>query len=535
MLPVLTAQQMRDTDRHLIQEIGIPSLVLMENAARGVLEAVEQYRAHHPVSIVAIFCGTGNNGGDGLALARLLFERNIPAQVYLVGPTEKLSTDAKEQYDILHHLAPALLQSFEPPIRIERDTLIVDALLGTGSAGELKEPIASAVRLINESARIAGVKIFSIDIPTGLDADHGTFESDALIVRAYRTITIGAAKQGFYQGESKAYTGTIHVAPFGAPVTNEYLPKEERTHLVEAKDIIKAYPKSHDTASKFSQGRVFALCGSRGMTGAAIMAASSALRSGCGLVNVALPASERSLVAQAMPELLTVGCAETDTGMPSIRGWEELQPHIAHADVVLLGSGLRPGPEVSELMLKIISEIEKPMIIDAGALGALVGKLDILKKRTAPTIITPHSGEIARLVERNWQEVEKERFAIARRFARENNVVVVMKGAPTYVFDTTGEAFINSTGNAGLATAGSGDVLAGILAGTFAQMPKQALETAMIGVYLHGLAGDLAKEELTTVAMTATDVTRFLPRAFKRLGIDERELGRTTGDNQEKR
>jgi NAD(P)H-hydrate epimerase len=360
-----------------------------------------------------------------------------------------------------------------------------------------------------------GGDVIAVDLPTGLDADNGSFD-EALTVKATLTVSIGAHKTGFFQGNAKTATGKVRLARFGFPLGGREA--GYRTYLVEREDIVKAYPSRNDQASKFTNGRVFALAGSRGMTGAAIMCATSALRAGCGLVNVAVPASERSLVAQAMPELLTVGCSETEEGYPSLERYDVLEPHIEHADAILIGPGLRKAKGPSELMLKIITEVDRPMVIDAGAIATLQGDTSPLKKRKAPTIITPHSGELARLNGVEWEKVEKRRLEYAREFAQEFNVVVVSKGAPTYTIDVDGTAYVNSTGNAGLATAGSGDILAGVIAGTLVQMPDRALEAAMIGAYVHGLAGDLAAKELTEVAMTAMDVNRFLPQAYKSLG-----------------
>jgi NAD(P)H-hydrate epimerase len=328
---------------------------------------------------------------------------------------------------------------------------------------------------------------------------------------------MAAPKVGFFQGQSREVTGDVKVANLGTAAGLEEL-DGAKAYLVEERDVIVRLPEQKRTASKFTRGRVLVICGSRGMTGAAIMAGTTALRTGCGIVNVAVPKSERSLVAQAMPELLTIGLTEQENGAPDLPAWDELAEAIGHADVILVGSGLRPWSGTAELLRKIVTEVDKPMVVDAGALRALVGQTSLLKDRKAATIVTPHSGELASLLERQWEEVDRDRFSAARGFAEEHGVVVAMKGAPTYTFDVDGTAYINSTGNAGLATAGSGDVLAGILVGVLAQMPANALNACMVGVYLHGLAGDLAAREKTQLGMTATDLTHMLPNAFKQLG-----------------
>lgn len=494
-------------------------LVLMENAARAAFEVLREWIEPIVLPHIVVYCGTGNNGGDGLALSRMLLDLDVIVDVRLLGTRDDLSENARQQYDILAKLSPDVLQEFgaDGEDASEPD-IIVDALLGTGSTGELRAAYREAVGIINLSKAYGRSKVLAIDLPTGLDADAGCANFDgATIVRADSTVTMAAPKLGFYQGQSQEMTGEVVIANLGTAAGIEHM-QGPKAYVVEERDVVVRLPEHGRTASKFSKGRVLAVCGSRGMTGAAIMAGTTALRSGCGLVNVAVPKAERSLVAQAMPELLTVGLSEQQDGGPDIQAFEELEDHIHHADAILIGSGLRAWSGTAELLRKIIVEVDKPMVIDAGALRSLVGHAELLKRRKAATIVTPHSGEIASLVGRPWEEVDRERFAVARAFAHEFGVVVAMKGAPTYTVDHEGTAYINSTGNAGLATAGSGDVLAGILVGMLAQMPTSTLNACIVGVYLHGLAGDLAAEIKTQFGMTATDLTDMLPTAFKRLG-----------------
>ena len=538
MQPVLTTAQSRTFDKYLIEEIGIPSLVLMENAARGALEAIEDLLL--PKVRIAIICGPGNNGGDGLALARLLVERGIRPMVLLASEPENLSKDAKLQYDILNPILDPESIHLIDDIEIVFDFLsshytdspdiIVDALLGTGSSGELRGAVKEAAEAIAHLKRIFGSKVISLDIPTGFDADKGSFEADIearieeysppTTLRADRTIAMGAPKIGFYQAESRLVTGDIFISKLGLPYRNKVFGDGLQAWIVEKDDIVKRLPKFPYYSSKFTRGRVLTICGSRGMTGAAIMSGMSALKSGCGMVTVAIPESERAIVSQAMPELMTVGLKNENNGSPDIKAWEELKSYFNRTEVVLIGCGLPVMLGTTALILKIISEVDKPMVIDAGALGTLTGHLDILKKRTVPTILTPHSGEIARLIDRPLKEVERDRLNVAREVAAMTGCIVVMKGAPTYTIESDGTAYINTTGNVGLATAGSGDVLSGITASLLAQMPDKPKEAAMSAVYLHGLAGDFAAKDKTTHSMTATDIIAYLPQAFKSLGIE---------------
>jgi ADP-dependent NAD(P)H-hydrate dehydratase / NAD(P)H-hydrate epimerase len=511
MLPVLSSAEMRAVDQKIIQEIGLPSLVLMENAARGVLDHISEWITSD--SKVLIYCGPGNNGADGLAIARQLNDSaSIRSAVCPPLGGSKVSEEVSIELKVLKQIDPDCVLSLKETANYQ-PTIVIDALLGTGSRTITDPELKEAIKQINEF-KTRGAKIVAVDLPTGLDTDDGKFD-EANCVKADRSVSIGAYKTGFFQNQAKTVTGELRLARFGYPL-NE---KEYRTYLVERQDIIDAYPNRNDQASKFTNGRVFALAGSRGMTGAAIMCATSALRAGCGLVNVAVPESERSLVAQAMPELLTVGCSETEEGYPSLERYDVLEPHIEHADTILIGPGLRKAKGAAELMLKIMTEVQKPMVIDAGAIATLQGDTSPLKKRKAPTIITPHSGELSRLNGVEWDKVEERRLEYAREFAQEFKVIVVSKGAPTYTIDIDGTAYINSTGNAGLATAGSGDILAGVIAGTLVQLPDRPREAAMIGAYIHGLAGDLASDDLTQVAMTAMDVNKYLPKAYRSLGI----------------
>jgi hydroxyethylthiazole kinase-like uncharacterized protein yjeF len=526
MQPVFSAAQSRAFDKHLIEEIGIPSQVLMENAARGALHSIHDWLATPGESEIVILCGTGNNGGDGMALARLLVEQSHNVTVFLAGDASKLSTDAKIQYNILSRLIePDEIYSFEKAEDIieivDGVDIMVDALLGTGSSGTPRGAVAEGIKAIQMLKEALGARVLALDIPSGLDADHGAFEADEsseFIVRAERTVSMAMPKIGFYQADSKIFTGDVSVAGLGAEAafSEESM---ERAFLVNANDAAHGIRTFRYTSSKMDRGRVLTICGSKGMTGAAIMSASAALRTGCGLVTVTIPESQRAIVARAMPELMTFGLKAETNGSPDLPAWEELQGELKRADAILIGCGLPVILGTTALMLRIISQVEKPMVIDAGALSALQGHLDVIKNRKAPTILTPHIGELARLVDRPWQEVDRERLAYGRQVAMECNCIVVVKGEPVQTISSDGIAYINTNGNVGLATGGTGDVLAGMIVSLLAQTPEAPLVAARSGVYLHGLAGDFASEEKTMHGMTATDVITHLPNAFKALGF----------------
>ncbi len=523
MQPILSIAQMRAFDERMIQETGIPSLVLMENAARGALRAMEDWFTG-PMTKILIYCGTGNNGGDGIALGRMLEERtDVDYEIVIIGETSKFSLDARSQYSLLSKLLDvndiqSVGRSRGAPSA--RPDIVVDALLGTGSSGPLREPILQAVRLMN-THRANGAKVLALDLPTGLDGDTGLFEinenGEALVVHADRTVSLGASKIGFFQNNATDVLGQVVVAPLG--ISPSFTSGSDRDFFVEAIDVARDFPIKLRKANKFTQGRLLSLVGSRGMTGAAMMSSLAAFRAGCGLVNIAISSAERALIASALPEVLIHGIEENEDGGPSLAAFDTVLHLAENSQAVLIGCGLRPVDDTVELVQRLIRECDRPMVIDGGALGALAEDVQVLRDRRAPTILTPHVGEMARLVGATWEDVEEHRLEIARQFAIEFGVTIVMKGAPTFTLASDGTAFINSTGNPGLATAGTGDVLAGMIAGLMARIGERPTEASTIAVYVHGLAADLAAQALSVNAMIATDVIRYIPNALRALGL----------------
>ncbi|HYM21408.1 MAG TPA: NAD(P)H-hydrate dehydratase [Candidatus Kapabacteria bacterium] len=526
MLPVLSSAESHAYDDFLIKKIGFDPLVLMENAARGALAAMKDWLATADGKSILIFCGKGNNGGDGLALARLLLEQDRDALVVLTAKPTELSKESAAEYKILKKIIDPD-NIFQFPFQDDHFLshldvgVIVDALLGSGASGRLKKPYDDAVLTINGLAKAINAKVLSLDVPTGLHSDTGAIETmikeKPVCVFADRTIAMGTLKTGFFQGFAPDVTGELAVAPLGAPT-----PTEVTVNVIERSDIAALLPVRFKTASKFDEGHVLSIAGSRGMTGAAAMSAQAALRSGCGLVTVATAASERSIVASSMPELMTIPLSDQD-GNPTFAAFKELEPLIERADVILLGPGIRNTKESNRLMKEIFLKAKKPMVCDAGALSMIAEDTSMLKKRSKdmPTILTPHAGEMARLLGITRDKLEKDRIALALDFAKEYSVFLVLKGAPTLVVSPEDEgAYINSTGNPGMATAGSGDVLAGMIAGNLAQDTASILHGLIFSVYTHGLAGDIAANELTMSYMTATDIIKYLPKAFKELAVE---------------
>ncbi|HZK76917.1 MAG TPA: NAD(P)H-hydrate dehydratase, partial [Candidatus Kapabacteria bacterium] len=402
---------------------------------------------------------------------------------------------------------------------IEAPDVIIDALLGTGSTGELRGAIKEAVSAIEQLREWHGSHVLAVDLPTGLDSDSGAQENHSQIVRADRTVTMGAQKIGFYQGVSREFTGEISVARLGAPYPAGLFGSESATYLISQADVSPLIPPFPFNASKYMRGRILVICGSRGMTGAAIMSATSALKSGAGWVTVAVPHSERAIVAQARPEFVTIGIAEQADGSPTLEAWNDIQHELERCDVVLIGCGYQPFKETAEFVRKVVANVQIPMVLDGGALRSIAGHLEILDARKAPTILTPNSGELAALAELSREEVEQHLPRVAREIATKHNVTVIAKAAPEFVIAPDGTAYINTTGGPGMGTAGTGDVLAGITATMLAHHPDSPTCAAIAATYLCGLAGDIAANEKTTHGMSATDIIAKLPEAFKALGV----------------
>jgi hydroxyethylthiazole kinase-like uncharacterized protein yjeF len=523
MLPILTSTESRAFDEYLINKAGIPSLVLMENAARGALHAIEDWLEELNGKAVLIFCGKGNNGGDGLALARLLNERGIEVFVFIAATPKELSPEAAQQLKMLKAFLPAEHIQHYPLgdthfLAHIQVGIFVDAILGTGAAGPLKgRSKEAALDFISLADHFKG-KVLSLDVPTGLNSDTGAVETfdanEPIVVNADRTIGMGSLKLGYYLQGAPDLVGEVSVAQLGGSYRSYRSYESHKTYLLESKDFSDFPPERKAATSKFDYGHVLSISGSYGMTGAAIMSAGAALRVGCGLVSVATPESQRAIIASAMPEIMTFGLPEDENGLPVAKSFKKISHLLSKASVIHCGSGWLPTEEVNELVRQLLEKVKKPIILDGGALAGLLANKRALRERQAPTILTPHIGEFAQMLDMKWQDVESDKITLAKKYAVKNQVILIVKGAPTVIASPDGNIYINSTGNPGMATAGAGDVLAGILAGTLAQN-NDLHKSILFSVYLHGLAGDLAAKDLTEASMTATDILEYLPEAMR--------------------
>jgi ADP-dependent NAD(P)H-hydrate dehydratase / NAD(P)H-hydrate epimerase len=511
---VLNAAQMREADRRTIEEIGIPSLVLMENAGRQAVAAIEAMYSDLLERHVAVLCGRGNNGGDGFVIARTMVQRGVDVSVFLIGRVADVRGDARVNLEILGRLGLTVVevadsQAWELHFSEVSDcTLIVDAIFGTG----LNTPIAGFIESVVTDVNTSGIPIVAIDLPSGLSADSP--EPIGLSIEAGLTVTMAAPKLPLVLPPAETRAGDIVIADIGIPAgVLESVDGPLVDLLTRASTRELVTPRTADS-HKGDYGRVLIVAGSRGKTGAAHLAAIGALRSGAGLVTIATPASCQAIVAAMAPEYMTEALAESADGLDP-----DGVDHILEMarDVLAIGPGLGQAPGTREFIRQLVDRATMPLVIDADGLNAFAGDPERLAGREGrDVIITPHPGEMARLIGMSTDEVQSSRLEIARNFAVAHHVFVVLKGHRTLVATPDEKVFINPTGNPGMATGGTGDVLTGMIAAWLAQL-LDAEAACKLAVYLHGLAGDLAEADEGEVAMTSADVAGHLGDAMLEL------------------
>ena len=515
---VASAEEMKWCDETTIKEIGIPGLLLMENAGGAVARLIQDVLRGLSQKHIAIFCGKGNNGGDGFVIARHLSNSGAFISVFLTSSPLELKGDAQVNFSLLKKLA----SRSTPPISIQRTSnaaldnvhgidCIVDAVFGTGFSGMVKQPLLGLVEWINSKR----IPVFAVDVPSGLNATTGVVENAA--VRATHTITFGLRKSGLLLNSGKECSGKVHVVDIGIPRVVTDSKTLSKTFLVDSVDVRSGLPRRSLTAHKYSVGKVFVIAGSKGLTGAAALCATSALRAGAGAVLLGVPESVYPIVARKLTEVMVMPLPSTSEGTLSDKSFEVLRPKLAWADVVAIGPGLSQHPQTQSVVLRILKEFSGRILLDADGLNAVAATgLEILKKSKAEVILTPHSGEFARLVNKKSEEVDRNRIELPRILAKRLRATVILKGAPTITATSNETVFINATGNPGMATIGSGDVLSGMIAGLWSQgCPTEV--AAYGGVYLHGLAGDLAKIDLGERSLIAGDIVTFMPQALSRV------------------
>ena len=515
---LVTGAEMAAIDRKTIETTETSGAELMERAAGAVVDAIRVHWDGLEGLNVVVVCGKGNNGGDGFAVARLLRQAGVNVRVFLSDSTSEIGGDAG-----IHLERMAATGTFETAayrdgqseltVAIDGADLIVDALLGTGSRGLPREPISTMIEIVAGS----GKPVVAVDLPSGLDADTGI--AAGACARAALTVTFGLPKRGQLFQPGRSLCGILELADIGfseqvldqAPVSTFLLTEEEVGCLL---------PVRSEDAHKGTCGTVAVLAGSVGMTGAAVLAAEAALRAGAGKVVLGAPASLNDILEIKLTEVMTLPLPEVKKRRClALRGLGRAQDLIAKADVSALGPGLGQHPETAELVRRLVARIDTPLILDADGLNAISGHADILKERASaastslPTVLTPHLGEFARLSGLQKEQIQEDPVARGREFATVHGVAVVLKGAPTVVALPDGRVLVNSCGNSGMATAGSGDVLTGLIAGFLAQNGSPA-EAAALGVFIHGLAGDRMRDEMGEWGMLASDIGEAIPAAI---------------------
>ena len=508
---VLNAAQMREADRRTIEEIGIPSLVLMENSGRQVVAAIEAIHGELFEGTVAVLCGIGNNGGDGFVVARTLMQRDVDVLVFVIGRVDEVRGDARINFDILGRLGLTPVEIADGEAwevhfsEVSDCALIVDAMFGTG----LNAPLSGLMETVVSDVNGSGIPIVAIDLPSGLSADSHKPIGDS--VEAGLTVTLAAPKLPLVLPPAEARAGEIVVANIGIPAdVLDSLPGPRIDLLTRSAMRELINPRSPDS-HKGDYGHVLLVAGSRGKTGAAHLAALGALRSGAGLVTVGTPACCLPVVASLGAEYMTEAIDETADGLQADAVDRILD--IAR-DVVAIGPGLGQAPGTRQFIRTLVDRATMPLVIDADGLNAFADDTVQLSGRDGrAVIITPHPGEMARLVGMSTEEVQASRLEVARNFAGGHHVYVVLKGHRTLIATPDEMVFINPTGNAGMSTGGTGDVLTGMIAAWLAQL-LDAEAACKLAVYLHGMAGDLAEADEGEVAMTAGDVAGHLGEAL---------------------
>jgi NAD(P)H-hydrate epimerase len=511
---VVTAEQMREMDRLTIQEYGVPSLSLMERAGEGIAKAIIERFSKAAKKGVLVVAGKGNNGGDGFVVARLLKHKRIPCEVVLLARRGELSTDAvhnlrafvKRKGKVVEIGAEGLALLGR---RISKSGLLVDAILGTGVKSEVTGFFAEAITLMNAS----GLPIVAVDIPSGLDTNRGT--SLGVSIQAEMTVALGYPKLGEVIYPGLSYVGELAVSDIG--IDSRAVQKvASKTELLDRETIQWLVPRRDPDTHKGSYGHLLVMAGSRGKTGAAILACRAAMRMGAGLVTLAAPRSLNGIFAGSLVEAMTEPLCDNATEEMEPLGDAEWRRLLERKNALLFGPGIGVTEGARNALRWLLKNLAMPWVIDADGLNSLA--LDLVRLRSArtPPVLTPHPGEMARLIGRDTAAINKDRVGAAQYFAVTHCCHVVLKGARTVIATVDGKVFINPTGNPGMASGGMGDVLAGMLAALLGQgfSPEDAMK---LGVYLHGFVGDRVAEAKGPVGLIASDIIEGLPAGMRRL------------------
>ena len=521
-MKIVTAAEMRAIDGATSERFGVPSLTLMENAGAAVVEHV--LAQHHAARRVVVFCGKGNNGGDGFVAARRLHQRGKTVQVILLADPAELKGDAAVMYGKLPVAAIVVhsseeLKSDRVRLSLPAD-LYLDAILGTGFKPPVSGLYADAIALLNA----AQAPVVAVDIPSGADAD-ALAPQQGVIARADSIVAFTAARPAHVF--SLLSSGPTYVAGIGSP--EDAVVSSLQLNVITARDFAPLIDQRPAESNKGNYGHVLVVGGSVGKAGAAAMAGMAALRAGAGLSTVATPKSVLATVAGFHPEVMTEPLAETIAGTISSAAAERVAALAKGKSVLAVGPGISRDPETAGFVRELVTNSEIPLVLDADGLNAFEGQTDQLSGAKRLLVITPHPGEMARLAGCSTADVQKDRLGVARQFARQHELIVVLKGHRTLVVQPDGEAWVNTTGNPGMATGGTGDILTGMVAAMIAQNPRDVVLAICAAVHLHGSAGDGMLDNVGEHSMVATDLLRGSPEAFWRAQRTAREKFVTWG------
>ncbi len=510
-MKIVTAAEMREIDRATSERFGVPSLTLMENAGTAVAAfVISRYPSAKSIGVI---CGKGNNGGDGFVVARKLHEAGKEVRVLLLAERSELRGDAAEMFTRLP-IAPVTASSNEQlkaePARVIFDAeVLVDAILGTGFRPPVSGLYGEAIAALNASS----APVVAVDIPSGADADV-MGEQVGAVARADAIVTFTAPRPAHIFGMLTA--GPTVISPIGSP--DEAIVSSLQLNLITAREIAPLIGPRPPAANKGNFGHVLVLGGSTGKAGAAAMAGMSVLRAGAGLSTVATAKSVLATVGGFHPELMTEPLDETDAGSISLASLEQgrLDALVKGKTVLAVGPGISRHSDTAAFVRGVIRKYDMQIVLDADGLNAFEDRAAELKKKAGALVITPHPGELARLTGLTIAAIQHDRLNVARSFAREHQLIVVLKGHRTLVAQPDGTVWVNTTGNPGMATGGTGDILTGMVSGLIAQNPDRVVEAVIAAVHLHGLAGDVAGETMGEHSLVATDLLTALPVAFRR-------------------
>ncbi|SNX54512.1 NAD(P)H-hydrate dehydratase [Thermoanaerobacterium sp. RBIITD] len=507
-MKVLSNKEMKDLESTAINTIGIPSICLMENAGRIVAEYTKEYLLMNNKVNALVICGKGNNGGDGYVAARYLYNSGFDVKVFITTSSAAITGDAKKNLDIIMNMGifvAEIIQKEQIKL-LEKNIMdcdiIIDAIYGTGLSGEICGTTKEIIDIINKS----GKYIISADIPSGINGDTGHIEGCA--VKANKTITMGFIKKGLTIYPGVEYSGDIVIADIGIP--KNIIEQYKNTYNIITHEDVKITKRNRNT-HKGDYGKLLIIAGSKNMTGAAALCAMSAIKTGCGIVRLAVPQKIQPVLQGSLKEIITYGIKDKD-GIFYKDSVDEILEISKDADVVAIGPGLTNCSDIKEFVENIIISIDKPLVIDADALNVLSSIIDIIKGRDI--ILTPHLGEMSRLIGITIDEIKNDIFGVTQYFINKYKVTLVLKGSRTVIGNSDSGIYINNTGNPGMATAGSGDVLTGMISSFLAQGLSN-IKAAIYGAYYHGKAGDLASYKYGEYSLTASNIIEYIHEAIK--------------------